>query len=154
MTIVDQVIGAIVAWKEARGDGEQAMQAVINILQNRAKARGTSVYVEAVRPLQFSSMTAGGDPMLIKWPWPANAADFDAWEVAFNLAETAATGGLTDLTNGSTLYYAPDSLTASERAATPYTLPDGTQVPFPKGWNPAVVAFQVKIGSQLFFRQI
>lgn len=154
MTIQDQVFGAVTAWKENRGGGEAGMHSVLNALINRAKARDTDVYTECVRPLQFSSMTAPGDPMLVKWPTPKNVADWQAWEIALNLAETAATGGLTDLTGGATLYFAPAALAASQKSATPFTLPDGTQIPFPKGWNPTAVRYTVTIQNQVFFCQI
>ena len=77
------------------------MQSVINVLVNRAAKRGTSVYAEAVRRLQFSSMTAPGDPNLILYP-----ADNDPqWQGALILAAEAATS-LQDITGGATSYYA------------------------------------------------
>jgi len=101
MTIQDQVIGALTAWRENRGGGTPGMQSVINVLVNRAAKRGTSVYAEAVRRWQFSSMTAPGDPNLDLFP-----ADNDPqWQQALILAVEAATS-LQDITGGATSYYA------------------------------------------------
>ena len=78
------------------------MQSVLNVLTNRAKSRGTSVYTEATRKWQFSSMTAPGDPNLILYP-PANDAQ---WQQALELAQQMAAGTLEDITGGATSYYA------------------------------------------------
>jgi len=153
MNIVDIVIGSLCAWRECRGGGQAGMQSILNVLQNRAAKRGTDVYTEATRHAQFSSMTILGDSQTVQWPNPANVADYEAWEIALNLAEAAANGGLSDLTGGSTLYYAPHGLTAQETSPTPYTLPDGSQVPFPKGWNPAAVHYVCNVAAQLFFTE-
>lgn len=103
MTIQDQVIGALTCWRENRGGGAQGMQSVLNVLCNRAKARGTSVYTEAVRPKQFSSMTEPGDVNLIVFP---QAGDQE-WQEALALAAQAAAGTLADITGGALSYYAP-----------------------------------------------
>lgn len=102
MTIQDQVIGALTAWRENRGGGVVGMQSVINVLVNRATHRGTDVYSEAVRRLQFSSMTAPGDPNLILYP-----VDNDPqWVQALALTALASRGSLEDITGGATSYYA------------------------------------------------
>ena len=78
------------------------MQSVINVLVNRATHRGTDVYSEAVRRLQFSSMTAAGDPNLILYP-----VDNDPqWVQALALTSLASKGSLEDITGGATSYYA------------------------------------------------
>jgi hypothetical protein len=78
------------------------MQSVINVLMNRASARGTSVYAESVRRLQFSSMTAAGDPNLILYP-----PDTDPqWQTALSVMAQADAGTLEDITEGATSYYA------------------------------------------------
>lgn len=102
MTIQDQIIGALCAWREARGGGSAGLTSVLNVLMNRAAQRHTDVYTEATRRLQFSSMTATGDPNLILYP-----ADADPqWAEALTLAQQAANGTLEDITQGSTSYYA------------------------------------------------
>jgi len=102
LTIQDQVIGALCCWRENRGGGVPGMQSVFNVLMNRAAQRHTDVYTEAVRRLQFSSMTAAGDPNLILYP-----ADLDPqWAEALMLAQQADSGLLDDITGGATSYYA------------------------------------------------
>lgn len=78
------------------------MQSVMNVILNRARERHTSPYFEAVRPWQFSSMTAVGDPELVRWPEPND----HAWEEAQSLAQLAGLGNLADLTGGAISYYA------------------------------------------------
>lgn len=100
MTIQDQVIGALCAWRENRGGGTQGMQSVLNVLMNRAAKRGTDAWTECTRHMQFSSITAPGDPELALWP-----SDSDPqWGTALGLAEAAANGSLVDLTGGADLY--------------------------------------------------
>jgi len=79
------------------------MTSVLNVLMNRAAKRKTSVYEEAIRRLQFSSMTAAGDPNLILYP---SAID-PQWAEALALMAEASQGTLTDITGGATHYYAP-----------------------------------------------
>jgi Cell Wall Hydrolase len=141
MTDLDRVFLAIVMWKENRGGGTPGMTSVANVIQNRAAKRGTTVYSECVRPLQFSSITAKGDPELTLWP----AATDPAFVEALALAE----GELTDITGSATLYYAPKAISTTKRI----TLLDGRSVPFPGTWNPAAVEFTVEIADQLFFRE-
>ena len=68
MTSADTFLLALCAWRENRGGGNPGMQSVINVVCNRATARGTSPYQECVRPEQFSSLTKKNDPELILWP--------------------------------------------------------------------------------------
>jgi len=113
VTAQDQVIGALTAWRENRGGGIPGMQSVLDVLLNRAAKRGTSVYAEAVRKWQFSSMTAAGDPNLILFP-----PDTDQqWQEALALALQAASGALEDITGGATSYYALTMPTAPYWAA-------------------------------------
>ena len=57
MTSLGTAIPAICSWRENRGGGRVGMQSVVNVLQNRARARNTSLYAEAVRPVQFTSIS-------------------------------------------------------------------------------------------------
>jgi hypothetical protein len=145
MTIQDQVIGALCAWRENRQSGLPGLQSILNVLLNRAKRDKTSIYEEATAKLQFSSLTAKGDPELTLWPIDSDPQ----WQMALSLAAQAAAGTLADLTNGSTLYYAPASIPPSASI----TLPSGTTVPFPKGWNADVVTYQATIGGQVFLTE-
>lgn len=102
MTSADQFLLALTAWRKNRGGGRVGMQSVINVICNRAAIKGTSPYSECVMKLQFSSITAHGDPELTLWP-----AEGD---IQFSMAQTMATqaahGELVDITEGATNYYA------------------------------------------------
>lgn len=149
MTLQDQAILALAIWKEARNGGSIAMQSIANVVMNRVAKRGTSAAIECLRPLQFSSMTAPGDPELAIGPNALNQADWAAYLSALNIASQAAVGNLPDVTGGATDYYAPGSI----KTTATYVLPDKTVVPFPHTWNPAKVSFTVKIDRQLFFKE-
>ncbi len=98
----------------------------------------------ARNPLQFSSITAKGDPETGLWP-----SDSDpAWQSALALASRAAAGMLDDITGGAMLYYAPRSIQTTKQ----FKWLDGQMVPFPEDWNPAVVTPLCSIGGQLFFK--
>lgn len=131
MTIQDEVVGALCAWRENRGGGVQGMQSVLNVLINRAAHRKTSVYEEAVRKWQFSSMTAPGDANLILYP---TAID-PQWAEALALASQASQGLLSDITGGATSYYAPAGM------------PDGKA----PSWA-ATMTETATIAGQIFFR--
>jgi len=113
VTPQDIAIGALTAWRENRGGGAAGMQSVINVLVNRAKARGTSVYAEAIRPKQFSSMTYPMDPNLILFPVEHDLE----WAMALTMMEQAERGSLEDITGGATSYYAKSMKTPPYWAA-------------------------------------
>lgn len=117
MTIEDEAIGALCAYRENRSGGSAGMQSVLNVLMNRAAKRGTSVSEEALRPWQFSSMTALADPQLAKGPNTTEPADIASYILAFTLAASAAAGTLEDITQGATSYYAASSPTVPSWAA-------------------------------------
>jgi N-acetylmuramoyl-L-alanine amidase len=128
MTPQDIAIGALTAWRENRGGATPGMQSVLNVLANRATSRHSSIYAEAVRKWQFSSMTAKGDPNLILFPQDSDPA----WAQALNLASQAAAGTLEDITQGATSYYAQSMAT-------------------PPGWA-ASMTQTVVIAGQIFFK--
>lgn len=87
------------------------MQSVINVLINRATRHETSVYTEATRAWQFSSMTATGDPNLKLFPIELDPQ----WLEALDLMSRA--DSLEDLTDNATFYYAASMETAPKWAA-------------------------------------
>lgn len=102
MTIADQFMLALCAWRENRGGGQPGMQSVMNVILNRVNQRGTCAYIEIAKPWQFSSITAKGDPELGLYPSTADSQ----WQLAQDLASRAAAGQLGDITGGATFYYA------------------------------------------------
>ena len=144
MSVADQFLLALTAWRENRGGGIAGMQSVINVICNRARRHGTTPYAECVRRLQFSSITAVGDPELILWP----AQDDAQFAQAQQLVNEAASGVLQDITGGAVDYYAPHAIESDKTI----TLPDGRTVPFPAHWNQAAVTFTTEVANQLFFK--
>lgn len=126
--ILDIAFGALCAWRENRSGGRAGMQSVLNVLYNRSQKRGTTLYDEAVRPWQFSSLTAKGDPQLTDYP-PLSDPNFS---LAMTLATSAADGDLNDITDGATSYYA-------------------ASMPEPPYWA-ASMTKTVEIEGQIFFR--
>lgn len=109
---IDIVAATIVG--EAGGEGYEGMQAVKNVLQNRADKKGTIAARESLRPRQFSmwdKATAGvsvpddfnkdGRPEKIQ-----SIIDMykkhSKWDTAVTLAKT----NVKDITGGATMYYA------------------------------------------------
>lgn len=134
---------ALCAWRENRSGGRPGIQSVLNVLSNRAKRDNTSLYAEAVRRFQFSSMTAAGDSQTVEWP-----IEGDPWyAIAEEMAQNAE---LPDITGGSVDYYAPAGL----REWQEYALPSGSIVRFPKYWNPSRYRFEAEIAGQLFWKEI
>jgi spore germination cell wall hydrolase CwlJ-like protein len=144
MRIQDQVMLALTVWRENRSHGIDGMQSVANVILNRAAKRSTNVWTECTRRLQFSSVTAPGDPELTLWP-----SDGDRqWVDALDLAAKAAAGALDDLTDGALLYYEPHSIKTSQTIE----WLDGTRIPFPETWNESAVTPLCSIGGHCFFR--
>jgi hypothetical protein len=144
VTLQDQFLTALTAWRENRQYGRVGLQSIINVIVNRAAKTGDSPYYVCTQHEQFSSISVPG-PEDVLW-----AQEVDPlWVEALNLTAQAAAGSLQDITGGSTDYYAPHSIITSAK----FTLPNGTVVPFPRGWNPAAVKYQATIGSQLFFTE-
>lgn len=128
MTNADQFLLALTAWRENRSGGYQGMQSVVNVVCNRAAKRGDSPYAECIRPWQFSSITAKGDPELILWP----AETDPQWAIAQSIVRAAVDGDLDDITQGATFYYA---LTIAN----------------PPSWASAMTK-TVEISGQVFFK--
>ena len=137
---------ALCLWREARGEGLIGMQAVANVLANRAAKHKTSCDDEVMKPLQFSSMTAPGDKQLLIFP---NGGD-EMWRKAQQLSAAAKAHSLIDLTHGATLYYAPKGIAHAK----PYMLPGGLDVPFPANWNANAVEYSTTGGNHVFFREV
>jgi hypothetical protein len=149
MTISDQFMMALTAWRENRGGLTPGMQSVINVIVNRSRRHNTTPYFECVRKLQFSSVTAPGNPELNLWAMEQDPQ----WINALGMAASAASGVLPDITTGSIDYYAPGGLRDEDRDLRDYEMPNGVSVPFPKRWDRSKLTFEAEIAGQLFFRE-
>lgn len=98
------------AWGEARGEGLQGMQAVLNVIMNRVKAGswyGATPKEVCLKKSQFSVWNTDDPnyaPMLIVDETDKNFA------AAMELATAAYYGSLPDITNGATNYLALGSM--------------------------------------------
>ena len=93
-------------WGEARGEGQDGMHAVANVVMNRVASPcwwGDDVISVCTKPWQFSCWNAN-DPNRAKM---LAVKDSDRqYNLAWTLAAYAVSNGLEDLTNGATSYYA------------------------------------------------
>jgi hypothetical protein len=95
--------GAILcAWREARGDGPDAMRAILHVIDNRAKDRGKSWDVIVFQRLQFTSMTYGPDPELTLVPVTGDAQ----FDYLCSIIDAVYIGTDLDNTLGATNYFA------------------------------------------------
>lgn len=98
----DEFMLALCLWREARGEPQEGIVAVACVIRNRVALYHSSYYQEIVKPWQFSSITANGDPQLKRWP----AVDDPAWEECQSIAHKAISTPMADITQGAVNYYA------------------------------------------------
>lgn len=94
---------ALVAWREARGEGRDGMKAVMCVVRNRVNAGMGDWDHVITKRWQFSSMTAPSDPMLVQWPDSPDAQFQDA----LLLVDGVFDGSTPDITHGATFYFNP-----------------------------------------------
>jgi spore germination cell wall hydrolase CwlJ-like protein len=94
-------------WKEARGDGEEGMNAVAHVIFNRVGAPGFggSLHDVIYGKNQFSSMSIGTDPEYNLAAPSATNPQYPSYLAATNIVNKIVAGSNTDPTNGA-LYYA------------------------------------------------
>lgn len=98
-------------WMEARGEGEEGIHAVCNVIINRYRRHTWYSHINGVysiantcrKPYQFSCWNAG-DQCDTRLP-DANT-DSPIWALCEQIAERAIEGDLPDITDGATHYYA------------------------------------------------
>lgn len=100
---------ALTIWREASSEPINAKMAVAWSIRNRVSHPswygGTWAEVLTKR-LQYSSMTAGGDPNLIRWPLASDLSWTDSMTVATSIHDAPP---MMDPTNGATHYYSGDT---------------------------------------------
>jgi N-acetylmuramoyl-L-alanine amidase len=124
----EKFCAALCAWREARGEGQDGIRAVIHVIANRSKERGMNWAQIVYQSLQFSSMTYPHDPQLCAVPRPMDIS----FPNCYQLADLIYADRDEDLTMGATFYYA-------------------TSIPPPE-WAAGMI-FTVQIGSQKFYRE-
>lgn len=97
---------ALVVWREAQGEGEDGMRAVAHVIRNRVEATHIEDSWDDVieQKWQFSSLTAPGDAMLVRWPRHDSPTDQATFQTAMEIAERVYNGSDFDLTNGAHFY--------------------------------------------------
>jgi len=93
---------ALCVWREARGDGHDAMRAVAHVIANRVGAPGFASSIHAVifGKNQFTSMSVPTDPEFNLEPESGDEAYADA----VSIARAVLNGTDEDLTNGAHFY--------------------------------------------------
>lgn len=99
------VIGTV--WEEAKGEGRAGMQAVLNVIMNRAKGDISKARDEVLKPKQFSIWNNVSDPEGYSIRLAKRAANEESYQIAVQLVDAAMKGKLPDITGGATHYYNP-----------------------------------------------
>lgn len=109
MNAQDKYLWSLCVWREAR-NSQAGMLAVAWVMWNRLQGGkwGTTMTDVVTARLQFSSMTALGDPETILWPnSKCTPGDLAAWEYALTCPDLVGTAGQSqDPTNGAQYYFA------------------------------------------------
>lgn len=111
-----QVVLAMTAWMEARGGLKDGMQAVMNVICNRANNPrwwGTTIFSVCMKPYQFSCWNSGSTQLPLCLEAMKSGTDME-WVIAMNLAELAVARILPDITDNSDSYYAASMSKAPE----------------------------------------
>ena len=101
-------------WGEARGEGESGMQAVMNVIMNRANGNFDKAKDIVLKPKQFSIWNGINNPeesainlAKIQSAGGRGAKDGPMYKKAVELVDKAMKGQLTDITGGATFYFNP-----------------------------------------------
>lgn len=131
----EKVLTALCAWREASGEGNNGMLAVMHVIKNRSEKWNKSVTDVITSPNQFTSMSVHTDPLTTKWPHPVDPQFLFCIQAVDSIYD----GTSTDLTQGSLYYDNPATATS--------------------GWFQNVIVkdtinhpFMVQIGKQLFYK--
>lgn len=134
----DSEIVAATIIGEAGGEDENGMKAILNVLSNRSKKKGTSMAGEALRPRQFSMWDSVTTNVSTKNDFNAKKIlnlikekkTHPKWDEALSIAKTSTK----DLTKGATHYYA---FKGPNKISPP---------PFSQDWTETVVIGNHKFG--------
>lgn len=110
MTAQDTDTVARTAWGEMRGEGQQGMQAVVNVIYNRVAKQiwwGLTPIEVCKKPYQFSCWLSD-DPNCVKCQ--NVTTDDPQFTIAMNLATQADAGTLDDITDGACNYFSGDAV--------------------------------------------
>jgi N-acetylmuramoyl-L-alanine amidase len=98
----NKALGILCAWREARGEGNDGMRAVLHVINNRSNVRTKSWAQIIFQRLQFTSMTYGQDPELCLVP----TSDDSQYMYLASVVDSVYDGSDNDNTLGATNYFA------------------------------------------------
>lgn len=103
---------ALCAWKEARGEGDDGMRAVLCVIHNRSRKWYGGLNAGVVQVVmarnQFTSMSVPSDPEFHLKPHPGDKQ----YEFCLAEAQNVLDGFVKDVTNGALYYYNPKTATS------------------------------------------
>lgn len=99
----DKASMALCIWREAAGEPLEGKVAIAHVILNRSRAQGRAPHAVVEAKLQFSSMTAPGDPTLVRWPLRPDPS----FTVCMEVVEDAVNNLGQDPTGGATHYFNP-----------------------------------------------
>jgi len=121
MNLTNAYIVAATVWGEAADQGEEGMQAVMNVIMNRSKGEFTNAVKVVLAPKQFSTWNSVTNPV-------ARALeDANVWrqnknfQKCFQIVDRASQGKLPDITGGALFYFNPDKAAPSWAKKLVYT---------------------------------
>jgi spore germination cell wall hydrolase CwlJ-like protein len=94
----------VTGWREARGEGDACLTAVMQSIMNRVRHPGwwgNTVSKVVTKPWQYSSLTDPRDRQLTLWPVDGDAQ----WEKCLMIADSILSGSAPDPTPGADSYY-------------------------------------------------
>jgi N-acetylmuramoyl-L-alanine amidase len=98
---------ALTLWREARGESTTARIGVAYSVINRVrnpKWWGNSIASVLAKRYQYSALTLGGDPNLVKWPVPGGP-DGIAFEECMKITDQVLSGVVANPVTGADSYY-------------------------------------------------
>lgn len=104
---------AATLWGEARGEGEQGIQAVLNVIMNRAKDNFGKARDVVLMPHQFEVWQKVSDPEAFSLNLARQNRDDRTYQKIIRLVDRAASGKLPDITGGALFYFNPKNASPS-----------------------------------------
>ena len=109
--LINSYIVAATIWREGQGEGVKGMQAIMNVIMNRAGSFDRASKV-VLKPKQFSTWNNVTNPVETALSVAKlNREDKDpTWLDAIRIVDQAARGKLSDITGGALFYFNPDAV--------------------------------------------
>lgn len=105
--LTNAYVVAATLWGEARGEGEAGMQAVLNVIMNRAKGNFTNASEVCLKPKQFSMWNGVDKPAVAAVELAKAQRQDKTYQAIIRMVDKASKGQLPDITGGATFYFNP-----------------------------------------------